>query len=210
MIIPKAYKQSHINFSYFLQFPFTHVFVFQSYRSDYYSLGATFYELLTGELPYCANNLPGWIHCHISKLPTEPNQTNPDIPSTISNLVIKLMSKDAEDRYQSAYGLSLDLKQSQKQLKENRPIEDFSLGQNDVSGKSQIPQKLYGRDKETATLMSTFGLFATGKSEVIMVSGYSGVGKSALVHEIYKPIVREKEVFIEGKIDQLHSDIQLY
>lgn len=177
------------------------------YRSDYYSLGVTFYELLTGILPFYAEDILGWVHCHISKPPSAPHQINENIPAILAKIILKLISKNAEERYQSAYGLIEDLKRCQKQMTERGIIDDFPIGEVDISAIFQIPQKMYGRKKELTTLLKAFAEVADGKTELIMVSGYSGVGKSALVNELQKQIVHAKGYFIEGKFDQFGRNI---
>ncbi|MCP5007813.1 MAG: AAA family ATPase [Planctomycetes bacterium] len=177
------------------------------YRSDYYSMGITFYELLTGKLPFQAEDLPGWVHCHISKLPTAPDSINTDIPESISDIILKLISKNAEDRYQSSYGLSFDLEQCHKQWEEKGSIQKFPLGQRDISEKFQIAQKLYGREREMGILMDRFVTVLAGHTQWIMITGDAGVGKSALVHEIQKPIATAKGYFIEGKFDQFQHNM---
>ena len=183
------------------------------YRTDFYSLGVTFYQLLTGQLPFEANDALELVHCHIARQPIDPDQLVPEIPQVISNLVMKLLAKTAEERYQSAKGLKADLEKCQRQLETRGKISDFSLARRDISGKFQIPQKLYGRQSEIATLLTAFERIATGKNfyqyprEMMLVAGYSGIGKSALVQEIYKPITERCGYFIAGKYDQFQRNI---
>ena len=182
------------------------------YRTDFYSLGITFYEMLTGERPCQASDPMEIVHFHIAKQPVPPQQRIPEIPKAVSDIVMKLLAKTAEDRYQGAWGLLADLQTCLKLLKTSGRISDFPLGRQDSSSKLQIPQKLKGRDREVATLMAAFervcfGLPNQGRSEIILVSGYSGIGKSALVNEIHKPIVRQRGYFIEGKFDQFKRNI---
>lgn len=176
------------------------------YRSDYYSLGVTLYELLTGKLPFHATQNLEWVHCHISKRPPRPARDDIDIPSALAGIILKLMSKNAEDRYQGIYGLNSDLERCQRELAETGAIADFALGQNDISEDFRIPQKLYGREQELAQLMSLFEQVSRGATGMCLVSGYSGVGKSALVSEIYKPVVKRKAYLIQGKYDQFQSN----
>jgi len=180
------------------------------YRTDFYSLGVTFYELLTHKLPFEATETMELIHCHIAKQPTAPYIVNPEIPQIVSDLVIKLLAKNAEERYQSSWGLLADLERCLVNLKENDQIDLFPLGEQDISDKFKIPEKLYGRDKEIDTLLAAFERVADGHKEFMLVSGYSGIGKSALVEEIYKPITRKNGYFILGKFDQFQRSIPYF
>ncbi|QLE47771.1 GAF domain-containing protein [Nostoc sp. C057] len=178
------------------------------YRTDFYSLGVSFYEMLTGQLPFPnAQDSMELVHCHIAKIPVAPHEINPNVPLGISAIAMKLLSKTAEDRYQSAYGLKADLEQAAIQLQTKGSIDLFSLGQQDFSHQFQIAQKLYGREVEVAALMAAFDQVSLGSSEVVLVGGYSGIGKSSLVNEVHKPIVRQRGYFIGGKFDQLKRDI---
>jgi predicted ATPase/signal transduction histidine kinase/tRNA A-37 threonylcarbamoyl transferase component Bud32 len=178
------------------------------YRTDFYSLGVIFYEMLTGQLPFQnAQDSMELVHCHIAKIPVAPHEINPKVPLGISAIAMKLLSKTAEDRYQSAYGLKADLEQAARQLQTTGSIELFILGQQDFSHQFQIAQKLYGREVEVAALMAAFERVSLGESEVVLVGGYSGIGKSSLVNEVHKPIVRQRGYFIGGKFDQLKRDI---
>ena len=236
------------------------------YRTDFYSLGATFYELLTGAPPFVVADAMELIHCHLAKQPEPPDRyatANAPIPQPVSALVMKLLAKNAEDRYQSAYGIKADLQYCLEQLRRTGTIDPFVLAQQDASGKFQIPQKLYGRNAEVAQLLAAFERVAgeqkvegrrreaeargareagereaeeqeskensthtshrssnpaqsatptfstpqSRRSELMLVAGYSGVGKSALVSEIYKPITRQKGYFITGKYDQFQRNV---
>jgi len=177
------------------------------YRTDYYSLGVTFHEILTGAHPFQADDAIGWVHCHIAKTPFPIRTRRTDIPQVIENIILKLMSKKAEDRYNSISGLIRDLEKCREQLAETGEIENFTLGIGDVSGKFHIPQKLYGRTAETGVLEDCFYRIAAGGAEILMVAGYSGIGKSALVNEIHKPLVEKYGFFISGKFDQFQRHI---
>ena len=176
------------------------------YRSDYYSLGVTFFELLTGRLPFLAETVLEWVHSHIGKAPPSPSSVDPDVPLALSRIVLKLMSKNAKDRYQSTYGLIADLEHCQQEVEETGFVQPFELGLRDVSQTFGIPQKLYGREEELRELLALFEAAADGESELCLVSGYSGVGKSALVNEISKPLVRRQGYLIQGKFDQFQRN----
>jgi serine/threonine protein kinase len=180
------------------------------YRTDFYSLGVTFYELLTGQLPFTTTDILELVHCHLAKQPILPYQLNTDIPIVVSELIMKLMAKNAEQRYQSAWGLKADLQECLRQLETTSEIATFGLGNQDISDKFQIPQKLYGREAEVETLLTTFERIATTEAkqaELLLVVGYSGIGKSAIVQEIYKPITEKRGYFLTGKFDQFQRNI---
>lgn len=177
------------------------------YRTDFYSLGVTFYELLTGQLPFLTADVLELVHCHIAKQPIPPNELNPAVPKPVSDIVLKLMAKNAEDRYQSAWGIKADLELCAQQLTEVEHIDGIQLGLQDVSAQFQIPQKLYGRDAEIAALLAVFARVATDGVAMMLVSGHAGVGKSALVQELYKPITAKRGHFISGKFDQFQRNI---
>jgi len=177
------------------------------YRTDFYSLGVTFYELLTGRLPFQSEESMELVHCHIAQTPTPPMQINHAIPQTLNDLIVKLMAKTAEERYQSALGLKYDLEHCQQQWENTGQIKPFSLAQRDISDRFQIPEKLYGRESEVATLLTAFERVSEGGTEMMLVAGFSGIGKTALVNEVHKPIVRQRGYFIKGKFDQFKRDI---
>ncbi len=185
------------------------------YRTDFYSLGVTFYELLTNQLPFDTTDAMELVHSHIAKQPVSPHQLNPEIPQAVSDIVMKLLAKTAEERYQSAWGIAADLRECLTQLETSGQIDDFVLAKQDISDKFYIPQKLYGREREVEILLTAFDRVASpqknrvsvGSAEMMLVSGYSGIGKSALVQEIYKPITRDRGYFISGKFDQFQRNI---
>ncbi|HEY9296332.1 MAG TPA: AAA family ATPase, partial [Phormidium sp.] len=174
--------------------------------TDFYSLGVTFYEMLAGQLPFSSNDPMELVHCHIAKQPRLLNQLNPEIPKPVVDIVMKLLAKTAEERYQSARGLLADLEECLKQLETSGQIKDFIVGKLDRFGQFVIPQKLYGRETEVITLMAAFERVAIGSTEMMLVSGYSGIGKTWVVQEIHKPIVRQRGYFIAGKFDQFKKN----
>ncbi|MVF12716.1 diguanylate cyclase [Ketobacter sp. MCCC 1A13808] len=177
------------------------------YRSDFYSFGVTLYELLTGKLPFTVFEPIEWFHSHIAKQPQPPHIVNPKIPQLVSDIVMKLMAKMAEDRYQSAKGIEADLRRCLNQLQSKGHIEHFDLGSEEIPQHFQVPQKLYGREQEIVRLLSTFDRITQGVNEITLVSGYSGIGKTCLIRELYKPITERRGYFISGKFDQLHRNI---
>ncbi|WP_126987793.1 ATP-binding protein, partial [Nostoc sp. PCC 7120 = FACHB-418] len=179
------------------------------YRTDFYSLGITFYELLTGELPFASNDAMELVHSHIAKTVPLAHEINLDIPSVISEIIRKLVAKNAEDRYQSALGLKFDLEKCLTQLRETGEIQSFEIASRDVCDRFIIPDKLYGRETEAATLLQAFERVSNGATEMMMVAGFSGIGKTAVVNEVHKPIVRQCGYFIKGKYDQLKRNIPL-
>ncbi|TVP61667.1 MAG: GAF domain-containing protein [Nodularia sp. (in: Bacteria)] len=177
------------------------------YRSDFYSLGVTLYELLTHQVPFTTKDPIELVHCHIAQQPKRPDEIIASVPLALSNIIIKLLAKTPEERYQNAAGIKADLETCLQQLKTTGKIAVFSLGSQDIFDKFHIPQKLYGREQEITQLLTTFERVSQGNTEIILVCGYSGIGKSALVNEIHKPITQRRGYFINGKFDQLQRDI---
>ncbi|NER95151.1 MAG: AAA family ATPase, partial [Symploca sp. SIO1B1] len=184
------------------------------YRSDFYSLGATFYELLTHKLPFATTDSIELVHCHLAQQPIPPHElverlssTPPPIPKAVSDIIMKLLAKIPEERYQSAWGIKADLENCLTQLQSLGQIDEFALATQDICDRFVIPEKLYGREAEVTQLLTTFERVSQGSSEIILVSGYSGIGKSALVNEIHQPILRQQGYFTRGKFDQLQRDI---
>ncbi|MDJ0557660.1 MAG: AAA family ATPase, partial [Microcystis sp. M53599_WE4] len=182
------------------------------YRTDFYSLGVSFYELLTGQLPFRAKDALELVHCHLAKQPLEINSlVREKIPPVVEAIIRKLMAKTPEERYQSAYGIRADLEECLRQLETTGKIEDFVIARQDLANQFQIPQKLYGREAEIATLLTAFQRVATADknsshTELMLVTGYSGMGKTTLVREIYQPITEKRGFFISGKFDQFQRD----
>ncbi len=179
------------------------------YRSDFYSLGVTFYELLTGVLPFQASDPMELVHAHLARTATPVEQVNPLVPGVISAIVAKLMAKNAEDRYQSALGLKHDLQVCWEQVQATGQIQPFALAQQDRCNRFLIPEKLYGRQAEVTALLDAFERVSLGSAEIMLVAGFSGIGKTAVVNEVHKPIVKKRGYFIQGKFDQFQRDIPL-
>lgn len=177
------------------------------YRTDFYSLGVTFYQLLTRQLPFDSNDPMELVHCHIARIPTEPINLAPAISVMVNDIIVKLMAKTPELRYQSAAGLRYDLEKCSQQWQENGTISKFALGNRDICDRFIIPEKLYGRETEVKALLDAFDRISEGSSEIMLVAGFSGIGKTAVVNEVHKPIVRQRGYFIKGKFDQFKRDI---
>ncbi|MBE9232805.1 AAA family ATPase, partial [Cuspidothrix issatschenkoi LEGE 03284] len=177
------------------------------YRTDFYSLGVSFYELLTRQLPFYSQNHLEIVYYHIAKEPVYPRVINPQIPVIIADMIMKLMAKNPDKRYQTARGIRHDLGICQQMLLTEGEISNFELGKIDISDRFLIYEKLYGREKEITTLLSAFENVSVGDKELLLVAGFSGIGKTALVNEVHKPIIREKGYFISGKYDQFQRNI---
>ena len=177
-------------------------------RSDLYALGVTFYEMLTGTLPFTATNPMEWIHCHVARRAIPPAERVKDVPGVVSAIIMKLLAKTAEERYQTAAGLKNDLQRCLVAREKHGRIEYFRLGEDDKPDRLVIPERLYGREHEIKTLLASFDRIVRGGApELVLVSGYSGIGKSAVVHELHKPLVPSNGLFASGKFDQHKRDI---
>ena len=177
-------------------------------RSDLYALGVTLYQMLTGTLPFTAADPMEWVHCHIARRPVPPAERLADLPAAVSAIIMKLLAKTAEERYQTAGGVERDLRRCLAQWEARRRIDDFPLGEHDTPDRLLIPEKLYGREREVESLRAAFDrIVKFGTPELVLVSGYAGIGKSAVVHELHKALVPPRGLFASGKFDQYKRDI---
>jgi len=177
-------------------------------RSDLYAYGVTLYEMLTGTLPFVANDSVDLVHSHIAKQPMPPSERVNGIPEALSAIVMKLLAKTAEERYQTAAGVEADLRNCLAAWESSGTVNRFLLGTHDVPDRLLIPEKLYGREQEVGTLVAAFDrVVASGVPELVLVSGYSGIGKSSVVYELHKALVPPRGLFASGKFDQYKPDI---
>lgn len=177
------------------------------YRTDFYSLGIVLYEMLVGHPPFQSSEVIELVHCHLAKQALAPHLIDPLIPKALSNIILKLLEKMAEARYQSAHGLKMDLTSCLNQFQVRGNIEEFCCGLRDMNDKFSIPQKLYGRDAEINKLLQTFKHVSQGHRHILFITGYSGIGKTSLVQEMYQPITQKRGYFISGKFDQYQRNI---
>ncbi|ARU58077.1 protein kinase/AAA ATPase/GAF sensor-containing signal transduction histidine kinase [Oleiphilus messinensis] len=175
------------------------------YRSDFYTLGVTLYELLCGHPPFKTNDALATIYAHMAVKPTPVTEINGRVPGMLSEIIDKLLNKNAESRYLSAQGLKADLQKCANTLRLLGSISPFQLALNDISDRLHIPQQLYGREEEYTRILHHFEAASRGQPRLLCIKGYPGIGKSKLVNEIYKPVAANHGIFIQGKFNQFQK-----
>src|ERR1700680_5043898 len=177
-------------------------------RSDLYASGVTLYEMLIGRLPFTASDPMEWVHCHIARQPAPPSERLKNVQGSVSAIIMKLLAKTAEERYQTAVGAESDLRRCLAEWETQRRIDEFALGEHDTPDRLLIPEKLYGRESEIEALVAAFDRVVAGaRPELVRVAGYPGIGKSSVVHELHKALVPPRGLFASGKFDQYKRDI---
>ena len=176
------------------------------YRSDIYSLGATYFYMLTGQPPFLSGDAAEIVHSHIARTPRSPDELNPLVPAQLARMVLKMLAKNAEERYQSGAGIQADLERCLESLRTTGEVESFEPGKRDAALFLRIPEKLFGREKELVQLMNSFHRASSGNCEMVVVSGSPGIGKSAMVMELYRPVSMESGYFLQGKFDRFQKD----
>jgi predicted ATPase/signal transduction histidine kinase/CheY-like chemotaxis protein len=178
-------------------------------RTDLYSIGVIFYELLAARLPFQSSDPLELVHAHIAKTPPPLYEVAPHIPRVLSDIIMRLLRKNAGERYQSALGLKADLEKCSNNLHKlkSEPSFSFPLAEKDISMRLQISQQLYGREQEMKALLQSFERVCQGQTELMLIAGYSGVGKTALVNEVQKSMTLMKGHFVVGKFEQLQSNM---
>lgn len=176
------------------------------YRSDFYALGISFFEMLTGHVPFSYQDPLELLHAHLANPIPDPTNSRTNIPHILIKIIQKLASKNPKDRYQSSVGLQFDLERAQKEFEINTKIKDFDLGQKDIYDRLNLSQKLYGREKEAKSLLNAYEHVSEGAVEALMICGHSGIGKTMLINEVHRPMIKDKAYFISGKFDQLQRN----
>lgn len=180
------------------------------YRTDFYSLGITLYELFSGKLPFYGNSTREWVYCHVAKKHEPLYESNPNFANSLSHIVDKLLSKTVELRYQSAHGILTDLRLAHIDLENTGTIQEFEIGLTDFSQLFELPQKIYGRETEISQIFSAFEELEIWKTELVLVHGYSGIGKTTLVGELFKPVIEKNGFFISGKFEEFKTNTPYY